>query len=67
LTSFVEERAMAALKGGDEAVHNRLVADRAAALLGYDAIMLGHFSTARVAPEARARTRTPVLTSPGAR
>jgi Asp/Glu/hydantoin racemase len=66
LTTFVVEPAMSALRYGDEATHNRLVADKAAELTGYDSIILAHFSTARAAAEVRARTAIPVLTSPDA-
>lgn len=66
LESFVVEPAINALRAGDEATHNRLVADKAAELEGFDAIMLAHFSTSRAAASVRGRTQTPVLTSPDA-
>lgn len=39
--------ALSALKEGDAATHNRLVAEAAASLTGPDVIMLAHFSTAQ--------------------
>jgi Asp/Glu/hydantoin racemase len=66
LTSFVAEGAMTALRSGDTATHNRLVAEKAASLKGFDAIVLAHFSTARAAEVTRGATRVPVFTSPDA-
>lgn len=57
--------AMTALKGGDEAKHNRLLADAALRLTGCDALMLAHFSTSRAAAAVTANVECPVLTSPG--
>ena len=65
LRSVVAEGAMAALRAGDEATHNRLVAE-AAGQLECDAIMLAHFSTSRALLAAQALARCPVLTSPAA-
>jgi Asp/Glu/hydantoin racemase len=56
--------AMEALKAGDTETHNRLVAERAAALEGCDAVMLAHFSTSRAAEAVRHVLPTTVLTSP---
>lgn len=58
--------AIEAVRAGDIATHNRLVAERAATLTGYDAITLAHFSTARALAEAQAATATPVFSSPEA-
>jgi Asp/Glu/hydantoin racemase len=66
LTSFTVPEAMTALRNGDQDIHNRLVADKAAELSGFDAIMLAHFSTSRAADEARRRTATPVFAAPEA-
>lgn len=64
LTSAVEPAAMAALRAGDDETHNRLVAERAAAMLPCDALVLAQFSTSRAAEAVRARVDVPVLTSP---
>lgn len=64
LTSFLVEDAMTALYSGDAATHNALVAQKAAALKGYDALVLAHFSTARAAAAVREVVDVPVLTSP---
>jgi aspartate/glutamate racemase len=66
LTSYVVEQAMTALRTGDVDTHNRLIAEQAAALEGYDAIVLAHFSTARAAAAVREAVSIPVLTSPDA-
>jgi Asp/Glu/hydantoin racemase len=66
LTSLVEPAAMAALRAGDAATHNRLVAARAAELGRCDAILLAQFSTSRAAAAVRAKVDVPVLTSPDA-
>jgi aspartate/glutamate racemase len=58
--------AMDALRAGDAAGHNRLVAERAVALEGCDVVLLAHFSTSRAAGAVRAALRVPVLTSPEA-
>jgi Asp/Glu/hydantoin racemase len=66
LTTFVVEPAIVALRKGDAATHNRLVAEKAAELNGFDALMLAHFSTSRAAEAVREKTSIPVLTSPDA-
>lgn len=66
IESFVVPEAMAALRSGDRTTHDRMVAECAGRLTGYDAIMLAHFSTARAFASASASTSIPVLTSPGA-
>jgi Asp/Glu/hydantoin racemase len=57
--------AMEALKAGDAATHNRLLADAAPRLADCDAVLLAHFSTARAAPAVSAALPLPVLTAPG--
>ena len=57
--------AMAALKAGDAAEHNRLLAEAAPCFADCDAVLLAHFSTARAAPAVTAMIERPVLTSPG--
>jgi Asp/Glu/hydantoin racemase len=66
LTSFVVEPAMAALRQGDADTHNRLVAEQARGLKGFDSIVLAQFSTARAAPAVRAVVDIPVFGSPEA-
>ncbi len=57
--------AMAALKAGDSATHDRLLAAAAPRLANCEAVLLAHFSTARAAPAVSAVLDCPVLTSPG--
>lgn len=66
IESFLVEGAIEAVRAGDEATHNRLVAEAAARLEGFDAITLAHFSTARALHAVQAVTTIPVLTSPDA-
>jgi Asp/Glu/hydantoin racemase len=66
ITTFVVEPAIVALRNGDAATHNRLIADKAAELNGFDALMLAHFSTSRAVAAVREKTSIPVLTSPDA-
>jgi Asp/Glu/hydantoin racemase len=56
--------AMTALRAGDGARHDMLLAEAAGELAHCDAIMLGQFSTARAKPAVTAATGKPVLTSP---
>lgn len=56
--------ALAAKREGDEATHNRLIAETAAAIEDADVILLAQFSMAPAAVAVRTRTDTPVLTSP---
>ena len=57
--------AMAALRSGDAAEHNRLVAEAAPRFARCDAVLLAHFSTSRAASAVSAALDRPVLTSPG--
>ena len=66
LQSVLAPGAMDALRDGDAATHNRLVAEAAAGLTNVDAIMLAHFSTSRALEAVRAKVSVPVLTSPAA-
>ena len=64
LTSICVPEAMAALKNGDGATHDRLLAQAAPRLQGCEAIMLAHFSTARAREAVAAVVACPVLTAP---
>lgn len=66
LTTIVVEPAMTALRAGDAETHNRLIAERAGELEGFDTVMLAHFSTSRAAPALSERLAAPVLSAPGA-
>ncbi|MBP2236533.1 Asp/Glu/hydantoin racemase [Sinorhizobium kostiense] len=66
IESFLVDGAIDAVRAGDEATHNRLVAETAATIEGFDAITLAHFSTARALEAVQAATPIPVLTSPDA-
>ena len=57
--------AMNALRAGDTAKHNRLLAEAAAKLRGYDALMLAQFSTAQAHADVSAVVDCPVFSSPG--
>jgi Asp/Glu/hydantoin racemase len=65
IETHCEPAAMAALKSGDSAAHDRLLAAAAPRLRDCDAILLAHFSTARAAAAVSAVTDRPVLTAPG--
>jgi hypothetical protein len=62
-TACVPE-AMAALKAGDGARHDALLASAALELVDCDAVMLAQFSTARARDAVSAVLRCPVLASP---
>ena len=66
LQSIVVDGAMDALRKGDAATHNALVAKAAPQLAGCDAIMLAHFSTSRAFEATCAVVKVPVLTAPDA-
>ena len=65
IESYCVPGAMAALKAGDAAAHNGLLAQSAGRFEHCDAVLLAHFSTARAAPAVSAALGRPVLTSPG--
>lgn len=58
--------AIEAIRAGDAATHNRLIAEAAGKLHGFDAIILAHFSMARALEAVTAATHIPVWTSPEA-
>ena len=60
------EGALAALKQGDGASHDRLVAEAAAQLNGVDVVVLGQFSLARSREAVERATGLPVVTTPEA-
>lgn len=66
IASFLVEGAIDAIRAGDAETHNRLIAEAAAEIAGFDAIILAHFSTARARGSVEAKTNIPVLTSPDA-
>jgi Asp/Glu/hydantoin racemase len=66
LTTVVVDGAMAALRQGDAATHNQLLAAHAADLGAVDTIMLAHFSTSRAAAAVSAAVSVPVLSAPNA-
>jgi Asp/Glu/hydantoin racemase len=65
IESYCVPGAMAALKAGDAATHNGLVAAAAPRFEDCDAVLLAHFSTARAAPAVTGVLDRPVLASPG--
>ena len=66
LTTLVVADAMQALRDGDVATHNRLLAEKVGELGPCDAVMLAQFSTSRAAADVQARISVPVLTAPDA-
>jgi Asp/Glu/hydantoin racemase len=56
--------ALTALKRGDAAGHDRLIADAAASLDPVDAVILGQFSMARARATVERRLQLPVITTP---
>lgn len=66
LVSFFAPKALEAKRDGDEATHDRLVAETAASIKDADVILLAQFSMASAALFARTKTDIPVLTSPHA-
>jgi hypothetical protein len=56
--------AMQALRAGDGAAHDRLLAAAAQELSGCDVLLLAQFSTARAEAAVAAATGCPVMTSP---
>lgn len=57
--------AMRALKAGDAATHDALLARAARSLGDADALLLAHFSTSRARSSVEAAVGRPVLTAPG--
>jgi len=66
LKTVLVEGAIEALRKGDAARHNALVAERVQELNDCDVIMLAHFSTSRALDAVREKTDVPVLTAPHA-
>lgn len=66
MVSHVVPEAMDALRAGNAAEHNRLVAAGAAQVRHVDALMLAQFSTSRAEAAVSAVVSCPVLTSPEA-
>ncbi|WP_144108244.1 arylsulfatase [Paraburkholderia sp. BCC1886] len=64
LATFVVDEAIDRLRAGDTDTHNRLVAEKAASLHGYDAIMLAHFSTAQALDAVKRVASCPVFSAP---
>jgi Asp/Glu/hydantoin racemase len=64
IETYCVPEAMAALKAGDAATHDGLIAEAAPRFGEYDAVLLAHFSTARAATAVTAVLDRPVLTSP---
>jgi len=58
--------ALAALKAGDAAQHDRLIAEAARRLSSLDALVLGQFSMARAASGMASSLDCPVITTPDA-
>ena len=61
---FVVEGAIDALFKDDHETHNRLIAEKAATLKGYKAIVFGQFTMSPAAPQSQRLTETPILTTP---
>lgn len=66
VAGVVVEGALAALKAGDGATHDRLAAEAAVRLSGVDTLILGQFSLARALPAIEAATGLRVVTTPEA-
>lgn len=66
LTTNLAQGAIEALRSGDDATHNELVARQAVALADCDAVILAHFSTSRALAACRERLPIPILSSPDA-
>lgn len=56
--------AIDAVRQGDVATHNRLIAEAAKSLSGFRSVTLGQFSMARALADVQATTDTPVFSSP---
>lgn len=66
ITPVLVEGALAALKAGDGALHDRLVVEALGDIRDVDVIVLGQFSLARAADPLSQVVSVPVLTTPGA-
>jgi Asp/Glu/hydantoin racemase len=66
LKTVLVDGAMDALRQGDAATHNQVLAAHAADLGDVDTIMLAHFSTSRAADAVSAAVTVPVLSAPSA-
>jgi hypothetical protein len=66
LVPYVVDHAFDALAGGDAAMHDRLVAERARDISNCDAIVLAQFTLSRAVPAVQAVNETPIYNSPGA-
>ena len=66
LSTHFAAGALDAKRAGDDAAHDRLIAETAAEIRGADAIMLAQFSMAEAAGAVRDAVDVPVLTSPEA-
>lgn len=66
ISSIFCDGALDAKKSGDDATHDRLIADTAGTVKDADVILLAQFSMAGAADAVRERTDIPVLTSPEA-
>ena len=64
VTAILAEGALAALKRGDGAAHDRAVLSACENLTGYDAVILGQFSLARAAGPLARIISCPVITTP---
>ena len=64
LETYCVPGAMAALKAGNPAEHDRLIAEAAPRFGACDAVLLAHFSTARAASAVATKVSAPVYTSP---
>jgi Asp/Glu/hydantoin racemase len=65
LETYCVPGAMAALKAGNPAEHDRLIAEAAPRFSACDAVLLAHFSTARAAPAVASRVSAPGVHEPG--
>jgi aspartate/glutamate racemase len=66
LESFCVPNAMDAAKHGDIDRHNRLVAEAASRLEGFDAVLLAHFSTSTALDAVQNVLSCPVMSAPDA-
>jgi hypothetical protein len=66
IESYCVPGAMAALRGGDGATHDALIAEAAPRFRHCDAVLLAHFSTARAENAVSAVLASKILTAPSA-